>query len=157
MKRKNNRKKLLIIFLTAMMSSALLTGCSPAAGHFHNFISFFTRVLDHVQEERKHDCSITVKDAEGQILYASKEQTVLDFFADIIAQIGEDSLETAPHGELLYEYVVRDNDNQVSFYLYEPGNVLSFGYGIVRISLHLSEDTGALLAAPEEWMTESSL
>ena len=81
MKRKNNRKKLLIA-LTAMISSALLTGCSPAAGHFHNFISFFTRVLDHAQEERKHDCSITVKDAEGRILYTSKEQDVIDFFCE---------------------------------------------------------------------------
>lgn len=155
MKRKNNRKKLLIA-LTAIISSALLTGCSPAAGHFHNFISFFTRVLDHAQEERKHDCSITVKDAEGRILYTSKEQDVIDFFANIVTQISEVSLETPAHGELLYEYIARDNENQVSFYLYEPGDVLSFGYGGISVCLRIPEDTGALLAAPEEWMMESS-
>lgn len=140
------------IGMSIIICSILLSGCSAVTEHGKYHFSVFSWFIDSVLEKREHDCSITVKDAAGEVLYESNDKEMTDYFAGIIDQLNEVNVNLSGPEEIVFEYVVRDNDKIVSFYLYEPGNVLSCGVGEIRAYFELSEKTKDVFMHPEKWM-----
>lgn len=130
----------------------MLSGCSAITEQGKYCFSAFSWVIDSVQQERKHDCAIMVRDADGEVLYESKSKEVMDYFSNLIERLDEEDLKLSCYEKVLYEYVMQDNDKRVSFYLYEPGNVLSCGVGRMRAYFNLSEEISEILMQPENWM-----
>lgn len=134
-------------YLSILLCCIMLSGCSATT----NF-SAFAWMIDSVQEEREHDCDITVRDTDGEVLYVNDDKDVIDYFADLVEQLDENELQISCQGGVMYEYVMRDNNKKVAFYLYEPGNVLSCGVGRVQVYFKIPEDMQEILMHPENWI-----
>ena len=141
-----------MIGMSIIICCILLSGCSAVTEHGKYHFSVFSWLADSVWEEREHDCSIMVKDAAGEVLYESNDREVIDYFAGIIDKLNEEDVDLTGSDEIMYEYVVRDNEKIVSFYLYEPGSILSCGVGEIQVYFDISEKTKKVFMHPEEWM-----
>lgn len=145
-------KKSRSICVVILICCVLVSGCSAITEHGKYYFSVFGWMIDSIWEKREHDCDITVKNADGEILYKSSNKENINYFADLVEQLDENDLETFYQGEVLYEYIVRDNDKTVSFGLYSPGDILSCGVGKIQAYYRLSDETKEILIHPENWM-----
>lgn len=139
----------LLMGCCVMLSGCTLLSAATGSGKEGNASMF-----GDIFEEREHDCRITVKDGEGEVLYESSEQEVIRHFAELVEQLEEEMVELSRPEleEVLYEFEAWDNDKMVAFQLYEPGTVLSCGVGWFQTYFLLPEDLAREFSEPEEWM-----
>lgn len=125
-----------------VLSCILLSGCTAVTDWGKDYYFPFAWVADWFFGERQHEGRIIVKDADGNVLIEIQDQEAIEHFASAVEKLEEEDVlfSWGEKEELLYEYEVWDNDKKVSFFLYEPGDILSCGVGKLQVYFRLSEE-----------------